>query len=423
MRPKVSRRSLEDQANAKYYSVPHRGDTNYSAVPVSKQRSLEGEQFKNFVQQVPPVIQHPSQSHYQGHPQVMEPSGTSSISRSVSFMGGRQTRPQPPLETSSTLTSASTTSNSFGTSSSWRASFDSGGRRSVESTPQSSRRQQQPQIYSTSSMKSPSDKSGPRTRALPPTPTSNPVESQSGQNIDGYCTPMINRKVSTSVDRSDSGISSGGQVKAKPQPKPRSSVNNHSSPPALKPSSQQQQQLIHHQLQQQLKESSHLSISQLVDSGMSALRDGNGNDDNEEEEIDVKGNNNHKKFRRKDSSKMSPLQMYILEQAKLSGYRLRGGDTLNGDRDSYVESEDDRGRESDDFADDEVSLKLKNALSSIVSKRVWCESNLRLKIPIYLPFTYIQVYFSTLLVHFLKNGPNPASFFVYFRSFHLTNIA
>jgi hypothetical protein len=46
--------------------------------------------------------------------------------------------------------------------------------------------------------------------------------------------------------------------------------------------------------------------------------------------------------------------MYILEQAKLSGYRLRGGDAVNGDRDSYVESEDDRGRESDDFADDEV---------------------------------------------------------------------
>ena len=102
---------------------------------------------------------------------------------------------------------------------------------------------------------------------------------------------------------------------------------------------------------------------------MSALHDGNGNND----DIDgggnnFKANNNHKKFRRKDqllvggggvgvgppTAKMSPLQMYILEQAKLSGYRLRGGDGLNGDRDSYVESEDDRGRESDDFADDEV---------------------------------------------------------------------
>jgi hypothetical protein len=207
-------------------------------------------------------------------------------------------------------------------------------------------------------MKSPTEKSGTRTRALPPAPPANSADGQSGQTIDGYCTPMINRKLSSaSIDRSESAL-----LKAKPQPKPRTSINsnNQSSPPALKSSSQLQQhqnlqQLQQQQLQQQLKESSHLSISQLVDSGMSALRDGNGNDDNEDDvDIDVKGNNNHKKFRRKDSSKMSPLQMYILEQAKLSGYRLRGGDTLNGDRDSYVESEDDRGRESDDFADDEV---------------------------------------------------------------------
>jgi hypothetical protein len=96
---------------------------------------------------------------------------------------------------------------------------------------------------------------------------------------------------------------------------------------------------------------------------MSALRDGNGNNDDD----DMKGNNNHKKSRRKDvpdlpppiSSKMTPLHLYILEQNKLSGNKLRGGDTLNGDRDSYVESEDDRGRESDDFADDEVSHKVK----------------------------------------------------------------
>ena len=171
---------------------------------------------------------------------------------------------------------------------------------------------------------------------------------------------MINRKVSaplSSVDRSDSGISSSSaQVKSRPQPKPRMSLNtnnHHGSPPpptSVKPSQ-------HH-----LKESSHLSISQLVDSGMSALHDGNGNNDDDDDlDLDLKGNNNHKKFRRKESerigpptAKMSPLQMYILEQAKLSGYRLRGGDALNGDRDSYVESEDDRGGESDAFADDEV---------------------------------------------------------------------
>jgi hypothetical protein len=31
-------------ASAKYYSVPHRGDPNYASLPVSKQRSLEGDQ-------------------------------------------------------------------------------------------------------------------------------------------------------------------------------------------------------------------------------------------------------------------------------------------------------------------------------------------------------------------------------------------
>ena len=76
---------------------------------------------------------------------------------------------------------------------------------------------QQP-IYSSSSMKSPSEKGGTRTRALPPPPTL----SQESQAIEGYCTPMVNRKVGvplSSVDRSDSGISSSigssGQVKTK----------------------------------------------------------------------------------------------------------------------------------------------------------------------------------------------------------------
>ena len=50
------------------------------------------------------------------------------------------------------------------------------------------------------------------------------------------------------------------------------------------------------------------------------------------------------------SKSMSPLQAYILEQAKLSGYDV-------DDRDSYVESDidsrKDHGSDSDDFADDE----------------------------------------------------------------------
>ena len=137
LRHKVNRRSIEDPAlsSGKYYSVPHRGDTNYSSVPVSKQRSLEGDQFRN-------LVQHPLQLHQQmlqQQHQQQHAESPASISRSVSFMGGRQ-----PVSTSarSQQDSPSATTNSFGAPS-WRASFDSGGRRSVESTPQSSRRQQQ----------------------------------------------------------------------------------------------------------------------------------------------------------------------------------------------------------------------------------------------------------------------------------------
>ena len=186
MRHKVSRRSLEDPAatsnaspnatSSKYYSVPHRGDANYSSVPVSKQRSLEGEQFRNLVQQNPLVLH--QQQQLQNYQNQLEPSGSSSISRSVSFMGGRQ----PPR--SQQESPAGTGSSGFGAPA-WRASFDSGGRRSVESTPQSSRRQQQQQqqqqIYSSASMKSPSEKGSSRTRALPPAPTSS-LDSQ-GENF------------------------------------------------------------------------------------------------------------------------------------------------------------------------------------------------------------------------------------------------
>lgn len=86
----------------------------------------------------------------------------------------------------------------------------------------------------------------------------------------------------------------------------------------------------HHQSLQQQKQiapsqttdssSPNLSISQLVDSGISALQDGNGNEDDIVESY--KANNNHKKMRRKDvllgaappTTKMSSLQMYIMEQ-------------------------------------------------------------------------------------------------------------
>eukprot|EP00096_Caligus_rogercresseyi_P014810 TRINITY_DN7301_c0_g1_i1.p1 TRINITY_DN7301_c0_g1~~TRINITY_DN7301_c0_g1_i1.p1 ORF type:complete len:640 (+),score=195.85 TRINITY_DN7301_c0_g1_i1:504-2423(+) len=63
---------------------------------------------------------------------------------------------------------------------------------------------------------------------------------------------------------------------------------------------------------------------------------------------------------------MTPLQKYILDQAKLSGYRF--GDPVSGeDRDSYVESEDDHRHnndDSDDFADDEEAEGESSSASS-----------------------------------------------------------
>ena len=66
---------------------------------------------------------------------------------------------------------------------------------------------------------------------------------------------------------------------------------------------------------------------------------------------------------------MSPLQQYILEQAKLSGYRF-GEHVAEGDRDSYVESEDDwmeKQHEDSDFADDEDGGGLSDDLSKTSS--------------------------------------------------------
>ena len=66
---------------------------------------------------------------------------------------------------------------------------------------------------------------------------------------------------------------------------------------------------------------------------------------------------------------MSPLQQYILEQAKLSGYRF-GEPVAEGDRDSYVESEDDwmeKQHEDSDFADDEDGGGLSDDLSKTSS--------------------------------------------------------
>ena len=83
-----------------------------------------------------------------------------------------------------------------------------------------------------------------------------------------------------------------------------------------------------------------MSISELVDTGLSTLG----------QQQNLSSKNNGAGQSNSSSKSMSPLQAYILEQAKLSGYDV-------DDRDSYVESDidsrKDQGSDSDDFADDE----------------------------------------------------------------------
>ncbi len=79
-----------------------------------------------------------------------------------------------------------------------------------------------------------------------------------------------------------------------------------------------------------------MSISELVDTGLSTLGQSKSRSNGATSSA--------------ANAKMSPLQAYILEQAKLSGYDVE-------DRDSYVESDIDSrhgvASDSDDFADDE----------------------------------------------------------------------
>ena len=97
-----------------------------------------------------------------------------------------------------------------------------------------------------------------------------------------------------------------------------------------------------------------MSISELVDTGLSTL-----GQQQQQQNSSSKQNNNgansissQNNISSNQSKSMSPLQAYILEQAKLSGYDVAD------DRDSYVESDidsrkDPNGSDSDDFADDE----------------------------------------------------------------------
>ena len=97
-----------------------------------------------------------------------------------------------------------------------------------------------------------------------------------------------------------------------------------------------------------------MSISELVDTGLSTLGQQQQNSSltksNNNGATNAPGSEFKSQMSTTGNKAMSPLQAYILEQAKLSGYDV-------DDRDSYVESDidsrKDNGSDSDDFADDE----------------------------------------------------------------------
>ena len=319
--PDDKRRTTIGPAQAKYYSIPHRGDPSSNhvvrpngngnnkplvyAVPSGKLRNQMIGGTENVMD-----------SHFGGYA-----APNSSISRSASFMSRQPSR---GLEDGSN---------------GMRPWYDvNNGRRSVESTPQSHRRlKDSPESNHSGSFYANSARS-----------------SDIGSPIEGYCTPLTNRR-HNSFDANKSS-------------KRNLFSESHSSHSPVKDSEQQP-----------------LSISQLVDSGLSALTEsGHDTSPHRHGQARSRGSNGNQqqsgkiskqpvkpqaqpRIRRprhngtleraqwsSNSSKMSPLQQYILEQAKLSGYCY--GDPVDGDRDSYIESEDDwidRQDDSDDFADDE----------------------------------------------------------------------
>ena len=176
--------------------------------------------------------------------------------------------------------------------------------------------------------------------------------------VEGYCTPMINRKVN----------------------------NNGKSSHVRSPTNKER-----------------MSISELVDTGLNTLDNNDAEDDvnNRQRKISPTAkkpssssfasrsaaappmprvrkskaeHNNGTMERPPTGSKMSPLQQYILEQAKLSGYRFGGpGGGPEGGRDSLVESEagsDHSGfvlnkHDESDFADDEDDFDEMSKASSL----------------------------------------------------------
>lgn len=351
------RRTTIGPSQSKYYSIPHNSvrDVAKSRRPerppspgsLAKQRSLEGDHFRIATQLSLPPTQ--DQDLVSGNSSLrlgpklpppipdesLPPLSSSNISRSISFMA------KHPLPTSK-----------LQEENIWKPppGFESvNGKKSVESTPQSLRRH----------------KGSPESNHSGSSSHYANSHSDVSSPIDGYCTPMINRK-QKSLNTSFEGSGSNGT---------RSSLMQRSAKGFKEPPQSSQTQQLAEKLDQEngsdVGKNGELSKSSIVDNDFST------NEENKMQDSRFKaplnnishrykaqkprrgrgggGDNNGTWDRFHHVNKMSPLQQYILEQAKLSGYRFGDGlDTT--DRDSFVESEDDwmnHHDDSDDFADDE----------------------------------------------------------------------
>lgn len=442
---------------------------------LSRQRSLESDSFRMLLHSQPNGMQgaHPKHvqrnnvpgksenisSQFQSH----HVPNSSSISRSVSFMAR-----QPPTRNNNAQQnvpnyanpSHSQNSSDLSSMQDKNVSYDrffgpvgwtktspahangnvSSGRRSIESTPQSIRRQS-----FNSSMGSNGKSSGGNNS--PKENHKNGIREVSSP-IEGYCTPMLNRKLPQSpnsqhMSTGERDSPNRGSCKRtgslssqpRPQPKPRTSIPSSVSPrdnkittshtnnssqnnlpnfsksiSSYSPHSQQSHQ-------NSSKKIDNLSISDLVDSGLNTLTEDKDysdaanenvimvpNDTDQQPQIsklkkgkDVGGASPKEasRDRRKESvekvNSISPLQAYILEQAKMSGYKIdkarnsKEKEIVNknlllansgNDKDSYIESEDDAASrtgmydlDSDDqFADDELDMVTNDNESDECSK-------------------------------------------------------
>eukprot|EP00090_Calanus_glacialis_P003765 TRINITY_DN12798_c0_g1_i1.p1 TRINITY_DN12798_c0_g1~~TRINITY_DN12798_c0_g1_i1.p1 ORF type:complete len:1185 (-),score=141.46 TRINITY_DN12798_c0_g1_i1:1321-4875(-) len=330
--------SASQYASTRYGVGSTTGAPNYIyQVPISKQRSLEGENFR--------VLQSP----------YGQPNQDGSLSRSISFMvrndhNGRNGDQDSMHEKYLSVLNSDT------------------GRRSIESTPQSGRRYplQSPEYGDPSVRGQRNHQHHSRTSS---------ISSMSGHGaVDGFPTPMINRRTApgTQLEPIPRHQTSESEDSSQSPAKERRAINT-GRPKTLSTDlvdsglstltdpevqSRSNHSLNHRDLNchikkptYEMKERSLTSLSLQVKKPKSRS-----NRQKIKESEGIHNTNANSVDRSPSLHKISPLQHYILEQAKLSGYRF--GDKIPSEkRDSFIDSENESHRTGDDsdaFADDEA---------------------------------------------------------------------